>query len=75
VLAALRPEAIAEPEELFLVNAVQHRDGRSLDDLVFERRDVACIMHLMQVGLGIMEEDGLSGQPIPEVFDPMRHRS
>src|SRR6266446_2942088 len=38
VLAALRPEAIAEPEEVFLVNAVQHRDGRSLDDLVFERR-------------------------------------
>ena len=38
VLTALRPEAIAEPEELFLVNAVQHRNGRSLDDLVFERR-------------------------------------
>jgi hypothetical protein len=38
VLAALRPEAIAEPEELFLVNAVQYRNGRSLDDLVFERR-------------------------------------
>src|SRR5208282_5220723 len=31
VLAALRPEAIAEPEELFLVNAVQYRSlsGRS----------------------------------------------
>src|ERR1700757_2473955 len=37
--------------------------------------DVACIMHLMQGGLGIMEEDGMSGQPISGVFDPMRHRS
>jgi hypothetical protein len=27
MLAALRPEAIAEPEELFLVDAVQHRNG------------------------------------------------
>src|SRR5204862_130442 len=38
MLAALRPKAIAEPEELFLVDAVQHRNGRSLDDLVFELR-------------------------------------
>ena len=39
VLAALRPEPIAEPEELFLVNAVQHCNGCSLNDLVLERRD------------------------------------
>jgi len=31
VLTAFRPETVAEPEELFLVNAVQHRNGRSLE--------------------------------------------
>ena len=39
VLAALRPEPVAEPEELFLVDAVQHRHGRPLDNLVLECRD------------------------------------
>src|SRR5260370_2327152 len=38
VLAALRPKPIPEPEELFLVSAVQHSTGRSLDDLVLKRR-------------------------------------
>src|SRR5207253_2249024 len=36
VLAALGPEPIREAEEVFLVDRVQHRACRLLDDLVFE---------------------------------------
>ncbi len=36
VLAASRPEAVAETEEVFLVDLVQHRCGRPLDQFVFE---------------------------------------
>jgi hypothetical protein len=39
VLAAFRLETIAEPEEVFLVNTVQHRQSRLLDDLVFQCSD------------------------------------
>ena len=39
MLAAARPESIREPEEVFLVDHVQHRRHRSLDDLVFEGSD------------------------------------
>jgi len=34
VLAALRAEPVREAEEIFLVNPVEHRDRRPLDDLV-----------------------------------------
>ena len=36
MLAALRSEPVRESEEIFLVDRVQHLDGRSLDDLVFQ---------------------------------------
>src|SRR5207237_5733869 len=36
VLAALGPEPVREAEEVFLVDRVQHRACRLLDDLVFE---------------------------------------
>src|SRR5262249_10538357 len=36
VLAALGPEPIREAEEVLLVNRIQHRGGRPLDDFVFE---------------------------------------
>src|SRR5580700_8292133 len=39
MLAALRSEPIREPEEIFLVDRVQHHAGRPLDDLVFQGRD------------------------------------
>src|SRR5712671_1918379 len=39
MLAAPRPEPVREPEEVFLVDRVQHLDHRSLDDLVLQRRD------------------------------------
>src|SRR6202021_1604349 len=38
VLAALGTESVAEPEELLLVDAVQHGRGRSLNNLVLECR-------------------------------------
>jgi hypothetical protein len=38
MLTPLGPEPVAEPEEVFLVNAVQHSSGRSLDDLVLKGR-------------------------------------
>jgi hypothetical protein len=37
--AASRPEPIREPEEVFLVDRVEHRSRRPLDDLVLQRRD------------------------------------
>src|SRR5262249_7549933 len=36
VLAALGPEPVRKSEEIFLVDRVQHRGGRSLDDFVFQ---------------------------------------
>src|SRR5262249_18798038 len=36
VLATPRSKPIAEPKELLLVDAVQHLDGRPLDQLVFQ---------------------------------------
>ncbi len=33
------PEPVREPEEIFLVDRVQHLDHRTLDDLVLQRRD------------------------------------
>ena len=39
VRAASWPESIREPEEVFLVDRVQHRNRRSLDDLVLESGD------------------------------------
>jgi hypothetical protein len=39
VLAAPRPEAIREAEEVRLVNGVQHFRHRPLNDLVLQRSD------------------------------------
>src|ERR1700675_790237 len=39
VLAAHRPEPIREPEEVLLVDRVEHREHCPLDDLVLESRD------------------------------------
>ena len=39
MLAAPGSEPLGEPEEVPLVDLVQHRRHRSLDDLVFQRRD------------------------------------
>jgi len=39
VLAAPWPEPIREAEKIHLVDGIQHFDHRSLNDLVFQRRD------------------------------------
>jgi hypothetical protein len=39
VCPAARPESVAEPEEVFLVDGVQHRCRRPLDNLVLQRCD------------------------------------
>jgi hypothetical protein len=39
VLAAFGPEPVRESKKVFLVDRVQHRDSRSLDNLVFEGGD------------------------------------
>src|SRR5215470_4884416 len=39
VLTAIGPKSIREPEEILLVYRVQHRDRRSLYDLIFESGD------------------------------------
>jgi hypothetical protein len=36
VLSAPWSKSVTEPEELFLIYAVQYRNGRPLDDLVFQ---------------------------------------
>ena len=38
MLAASRPEPVAEPEEVFLVDGIQHLGHGPLDDLVLQRR-------------------------------------
>jgi hypothetical protein len=37
MLSAPRPEPVAEPEEIFLPDRIQHFDQRALDDLVLQR--------------------------------------
>jgi hypothetical protein len=39
VLAAPRPEPVREPDEVRLVNRVEHFHHRALDDFVLDRRD------------------------------------
>ena len=39
VLAAFRSEPVAEAEEVLLVDRIQHRDGRPLDNLVLQGSD------------------------------------
>jgi hypothetical protein len=39
VLATFWSEPVAEAEEVLLINGIQHRDGRPLDDLVLQGRD------------------------------------
>jgi hypothetical protein len=54
------PEPIAKPQELRLVNWRQKRHHRRLDDFILQCGDVAGIMHLKQLSLGMMDEEGLS---------------
>src|SRR5450759_4224715 len=37
--ASLRPEAVAEPQKVGLVDGIQHFGHRALDDLVFQYRN------------------------------------
>ena len=39
MLAAPRSEPVREPEEIFLIDRIQHRQRRPLDDLVLEGSD------------------------------------
>jgi hypothetical protein len=39
VLAAFGPESVREPEEVFLVDRVQHGDRGSLDDSILQSAD------------------------------------
>ena len=38
VLTTFGPEAVREPEEVFLVNRIQYDQHRALDDFIFQRR-------------------------------------
>ena len=69
VLAAFGPEPVRESKKVFFVDRVQHRGSRSLDNFVFEGGDTPGIMHLMQLALGMMDEDGLNLRPIFEGAD------
>jgi len=39
MLAASRPEPVAEPQEVFLPDGVQHFHQRTLDNFIFQRGD------------------------------------
>ena len=54
VWSASGSKPVGEPEEVFLVDRVQHQHRRALDDLVFQGGDVAGIAHLMQIAFGMM---------------------
>jgi len=62
-------EPVREAEEVLFVDGVEHHDACTLDDLVFQSRDTPGIMHLMQLALGMMDEDGLNLRPIFEGTD------
>jgi site-specific DNA recombinase len=68
VLAALGAEPVAEPEEVFLVDGVQHREHRLLDDLVLQggNRQRA----LFAVGLGYHHPPRRL-RPIRPAMDPV----
>ena len=68
--AASWPESIRDAEEVSLVDRVQQRDHRPLDDLDLQRADAPGIMHLMQFALGMMGEDEPSLRPIFAGVDP-----
>src|SRR5215831_17601199 len=48
--AAPRPEPIRDAEEIFLVNRIQQRDHRSLDDLVLQRGDRKRALSTVRLG-------------------------
>ena len=50
MLAAPWPEPIREPEEIFLVDRVQHLDHRALDDLVLQRGDAQRALPSIRLG-------------------------
>ena len=50
MLAAPRPEPIREPEEIFLVDRVQHLDHRALDDLVLQCGDAQRALPSIRLG-------------------------
>ena len=64
-----RPEPVRESEEIPFVDGVEHYGACALDDLVFQSRDTPGIMHLMQLALGMMDENGLNLRPIFEGAD------
>ena len=60
MLSPLRPEPVAEPQELRLVDRRQDRRHCRLDNFVLQRGDTTGILHLKQFALGMIDEDGLS---------------
>ena len=66
------PESIREANKVLLVYRIQHRDSRSLDDLVFEGGDTPGIMHLIQFALGMTDPDDPNSRPILAEVDQRR---
>jgi len=52
VLAAPRPEAVAEPQEVCFPDCVQHLDHRALDDLILQCRDAERPLPPVRLGDG-----------------------
>jgi hypothetical protein len=53
VLTAAGPEPVRESEEVFLVDRIEYRDHRALDDLVFQRGDGGFIKHSSQLSIAM----------------------
>ncbi len=65
--AACGPKPVREAEEVFLIDRVEHRDDRALDNLVFQRRDTQRPLP----AIGLRYEPPPDGQcPIRAAMDP-----
>jgi hypothetical protein len=53
MLTPFGPEPVAEPEEICLVDGVQHSSGRSLDDFVLKCRHSHIELHFDPVSLWV----------------------
>jgi len=73
MLAAFGPESIREPEEIFLVDRVQHHDRRPLDDFVFQSDDRERALSSVRLRYisspGRLRSVGSSVDPIVQILD------
>lgn len=75
MLAAPGPEPVREPEEVLLVDRIQHHHDRALDDLVLQRRNrqraLAAVRLRYQPPTRRLRPIRPPMDPLVQVFDPV----